>query len=146
MNNTKANKKYTALEILKIAGVENPEDKFGKFKIRIAGLRGISSPNHLITIQPTTDQVDILVGDKVYSINTTENEKTRIVTEEVTKHEESKAEDKAARVEDLKVKKAKARIKISKKEVELKAEKLPIEEIEKELEEFEREVYNEMFR
>ena len=58
----KANSKYTALELLTEAGVETPQDKFGKVRIVIGGLSGIVNPDHLIRVQPGTKKLSIIVG------------------------------------------------------------------------------------
>lgn len=42
--------KYTALEILTEAGFEKPEEIFGKFGIKISGISGIVSPDHIVLI------------------------------------------------------------------------------------------------
>lgn len=60
----KANTKYTALEILKAVGIKKPEDKFGKMRVRIAGISGIVKADHLIKIQAGTKEIDILVGEE----------------------------------------------------------------------------------
>lgn len=64
----KANTKYTALEILTEAGVETPEEKFGKFKVRIAGLRGIVTPDHLVKFGPEVKNVEVIVGVEKYEV------------------------------------------------------------------------------
>lgn len=54
--------KYTALEILELAGIENASQKIGKVRVRIAGIRGINNPDHIINIQEGETQV--VVGDE----------------------------------------------------------------------------------
>ena len=62
-----ANSKYTALEILKAAGVPEPEAKIGKVKVRIGGL-SISSPTQLIKVQEGVGSFDILVGTETFEV------------------------------------------------------------------------------
>lgn len=64
----KANVQYTALELLGMAGVENPEEQFGNTRIRIAGLRGFSGPNHLVRIPEGANDLEIIVGDETYTL------------------------------------------------------------------------------
>jgi hypothetical protein len=78
-----ANARYTALEILEQAKVENAIEKFGKLRIRIAGIRGIVKPDHVITLQPNTQTIDILVGNDSYTLDIKKSEKTRTVSEGV---------------------------------------------------------------
>lgn len=59
----KANVKYTAVELLAIAGIKNPESKFGKAKIRIGGLSGINTPNHIIRVGAEAKEVEVICGD-----------------------------------------------------------------------------------
>jgi hypothetical protein len=53
-------KKYTAKELVEKAGFENVE--FGKDRVRIAGIRGIVSPDHKIKIN--SEEVDVTVGNE----------------------------------------------------------------------------------
>jgi hypothetical protein len=77
----KANAKYTALEILKEAGIEKPEEKIGKMRVRIAGIAGIVKPDHLIKIQAETKKIDIIVGQEVKAIEIEGDEAEMIVSE-----------------------------------------------------------------
>ena len=76
----KTNTKYTALEILKEAGIKSPETKFGKMRVRIAGISGIVKPEHLIKIQAGTKKIDILVGEEVKSLEFEGDEKASIIS------------------------------------------------------------------
>lgn len=58
----KSNAKYTALEILDAAGFDNASEIFGKVKVRIGGIVGISKPDHKINIPEGTKEVDVIVG------------------------------------------------------------------------------------
>jgi len=62
--------KYTAKEIIAMVmeqeGIDEPE--YGKVRIRIAGIRGIVSPDHRIHIQEGTKEVQVVIGDKEYSL------------------------------------------------------------------------------
>ncbi len=60
----KANSRFTALEILTAAGIENPIEKIGKVRVRIAGIAGITKPDHVVRIQPGTTEIDVIVGDQ----------------------------------------------------------------------------------
>lgn len=64
----KANAKYTAIEILTAAGIEAPETKIGKMRVRIAGVTGIVKPEHTIKFQPGTKEVEIIVGQDVTTL------------------------------------------------------------------------------
>lgn len=83
--------KYTALEILKalnkatfkvathaemdeegnetpVFADVKPEDVFGKYRVRIAGLRGIATPDHVINLQAGTEKVEVMVGTETYEL------------------------------------------------------------------------------
>ncbi len=77
----KANGKYTALEILQEAGIENPQDVFGKMRVRIAGIAGIVKPNHLITIQSGVEKIDVIVGAEKVGLELEQSEEKTISSE-----------------------------------------------------------------
>lgn len=56
--------KYTALELLTLAGVETPEEKIGKFGVSIGGVV-VNKPDHIINLQDAKD-VEIIVAKEVY--------------------------------------------------------------------------------
>lgn len=97
-----ANKKYTALEILKETGETkfsfgdkdySAEDVFGKGRIRIGGIPGIVDPNHLVRVPEEMDELEVIVGVESYKINTKKNAKdSENVSEEAKKVIESRAE------------------------------------------------------
>lgn len=58
----KSNVKVTALEILEAAGVSEAGEVFGKTRVRIGGIAGIVSPDHLVKIQPGVEKIEIIVG------------------------------------------------------------------------------------
>lgn len=62
----KANKKYTALELVTAAGFENVE--FGKIRVRIGGIMGIVSEDHKIRIPAGTTEIDVMVGTEVKQV------------------------------------------------------------------------------
>lgn len=64
--------KLTSLEVLTRAGVENPEEVFGKKTVRIAGIRGIGTPGHVVNLQP--GQASIMVGEDSYTADIGESE------------------------------------------------------------------------
>lgn len=57
--------KHTAKEILEAVGVT--ADILGKVKVRIGGIRGIVTPEHVINVL-NSGTLDILVGDKTYQL------------------------------------------------------------------------------
>lgn len=65
----KANGIYTAIELMQAAGFEEPEKIIGSFKVVIAGVRGISKPDHLIKIQPGTKEIEVVGGLEVKKLN-----------------------------------------------------------------------------
>lgn len=56
--------KYTALELLKLAGVEKPAQKIKTFGVHIGGVV-VNSPDHLIETQEATE-IGIIVGKESY--------------------------------------------------------------------------------
>lgn len=54
--------KYTAKQITDKAGFEDV--KFGKDRVRIAGIRGIVKPKHKINIQPSSEEIEVVVGNE----------------------------------------------------------------------------------
>jgi hypothetical protein len=74
----KNNTKYTAIEILKLAGIEKPEEKIGKMRVRIAGIAGIVKPDQLIKIQPGTTEVEVIVGQETATIPVEKNEEAAV--------------------------------------------------------------------
>lgn len=62
------NTKVTALDVLKECGVKTPADKFGKVRVRIGGIAGINRPDYLITIQPETTSLEVIVGSEIYDL------------------------------------------------------------------------------
>ena len=81
----KSNTKFTALELLIAAKVEKPEEKFGKGRVRIAGIAGIVKPNHLITLGKDVKKVDLIVGIDNFEIELEGSEEDFVVTEEAKK-------------------------------------------------------------
>lgn len=69
------NTKVTALDILRECGVENPEAKFGKVRVRIGGLAGINSPDYLIKLSPEVKNVEVIVGEKIYDLELSKGNK-----------------------------------------------------------------------
>lgn len=62
----KANKKYTALELVTAAGFEGVE--FGKIRVRIGGIPGIVTPDHSIRVTAGTTEIDVMVGMEVKKV------------------------------------------------------------------------------
>jgi hypothetical protein len=77
----KTNTKYTALEILKEVGIKKAEEKFGKMRIRIAGIAGIVKPEHLIKIQSETKSIEIVVGDEVLDLKFVGKSKHSVISD-----------------------------------------------------------------
>jgi hypothetical protein len=90
----KANAKYTAKEILAEAGVENLDEVFGKLRVRIAGLRGIVSPDHVIKIPTGTKSLEVIVGNDAFDVTLDGDEKELAFSEEVRKVKGASKEEK----------------------------------------------------
>lgn len=58
--------KYTALEILTAAGIENPKEQFGKVGINIAGVT-VNTPRHVVNMQDAKT-ASIVVAKKPYEV------------------------------------------------------------------------------
>lgn len=112
----KANAKYTALEILQVAGVEKPEEKIGKTRVRIAGVAGIVKPNHLIKIQPETTEIEIIVGIESKKITLEKGEAEPIISKAAKLSIEAKGKEVTKKAEALAKAKAVARAKPTKLE------------------------------
>lgn len=54
--------KYTASELLRIAGVEQPQDVIGSVSVRIGGI-AVNRPDHVINLQGATE-VEIQVANE----------------------------------------------------------------------------------
>jgi hypothetical protein len=66
-----AGKIYTAKEILEELIASNKDVKmpeFGEVRVRIAGIRGIVTPEHKIHIQNGTEEIEIVIGADVYTL------------------------------------------------------------------------------
>lgn len=100
------NTKVTALEILKEIGIKNAEDKFGKIRVRIGGLSGINTPDHLVKIQPNTRAIEVIVGTDVYELNLADgnaqdNKNIATVTENAKSVLEKKGVEATKKAEEL---------------------------------------------
>jgi hypothetical protein len=89
----KANAKYTALEILVACGVEKPEEKIGKMRVRIAGISGIVKPDHLIKIQAGTEKIDVVVGVDTFELKLEGDNEESVVSDEAKVVIEGKAKE-----------------------------------------------------
>jgi hypothetical protein len=103
-----ANTKYTALEILTAAGIEKPEEKFGKVRVRIGGIHGIVKPDHIIRIPNGTKEVAVLVGVETATIPLEEGAEAA-VSESAQKAIEAKGALATEKAEALAKAKAKAK-------------------------------------
>lgn len=63
---------YTALEVLEAAGIEQPEEKIGKFGISIGGVT-VNTPDHLINVQAETT-VSVRVGREYFTAHLPERD------------------------------------------------------------------------
>lgn len=64
----KTNTIYTALEILTIAGIEKPEEKIGKMRVRIGGIP-VNKPDHLVYVSPGSEALIIIVGIESFDVS-----------------------------------------------------------------------------
>lgn len=88
--------KYTALEVLTAAGVENPESIFGKLGISIGGIV-VNTPNHLINIVGDS-KVNVRVGKESIDIDMPEREEvSEAVKAAIVEKGNAATEDFAAR-------------------------------------------------
>ena len=96
----KANQRLTALEVLKEAGSEfqigeetmSVNDVIGKVRVRIGGIP-VNSPDQLVFVQPSTDSLDVIVGNERFEIDTTENEEVRTVSDDAKEVLESRKQE-----------------------------------------------------
>ena len=58
--------RYTSLEILKLAGIENPESQVGKIGISIGGVT-VNTPDHVINMQDATE-VKVIFGKELLTV------------------------------------------------------------------------------
>jgi len=65
--------KYTAKEILVLAGVESPETIIGKKRVRIGGL-SVRTLDHIINVQ--SPSIEITVGNETVTVEVPEREET----------------------------------------------------------------------
>jgi len=105
----KANTKYTALEILTLSGIEKPEEKFGKVRVRIAGIAGITKPDHLIKLQAGTKEFDVIVGEETKTVKIEGDEETSVVSEGARVSLDNKGVEAIKKFEDLAKVKAEAK-------------------------------------
>jgi hypothetical protein len=69
------NSKLTALEVLQECGVENAEALFGTTRVRIGGISGINTPDHLINIPASAEMVEVIVGNEIYELTLSKGNK-----------------------------------------------------------------------
>lgn len=86
--------KYTSLDLLKLAGVENPEDKIGKVKVSIGGVT-VNKPDHIINIQDEKTVECLVAGKKFVAkiVKQTEEEIKRVAEVKKRKGEALKAKE-----------------------------------------------------
>jgi hypothetical protein len=103
----KGNTKYTALEILTEAGVENPSEVFGKVAVTIAGISGIVNPDHVILIGNEEEKAVVIVGNEAKEVAVEKrdgdqeaSEGTKVVLEAKGRAETEKIEAREAEKEE----------------------------------------------
>jgi len=65
--------KYTAKEILVLAGVESPETTVGQMRVRIGGI-SVRTLDHIINVKSSS--IEITVGNKTATVEVPEREET----------------------------------------------------------------------
>ena len=103
----KRNTKYTAKEILTEAGIGELDKVFGKLRVRIAGLRGIVTAGHVITIpENAVSPMPIVVGNEAFEVELSDEvAENRAITPEAKKTIEAKGKkmtEKANAVKEIK--------------------------------------------
>lgn len=98
---------FTALDILKLAGVEKPEEKIGKMSVVIAGIRGINEPQHLIKLPVGTEKIDIIVGEDSYTIEELPESEGNHISDGARKAIKTKGEIATAKSKELSALKSK---------------------------------------
>jgi hypothetical protein len=104
------NSKVTALEILQECGVENAASVFGTMRVRIGGISGINSADHLINVPESAESVEVIVGSKVFDLklnkgNKENNAEIRTISEDaqiVLEQKGIEATQKAERLQKVK--------------------------------------------
>lgn len=81
------NSKLTALEVLTECGVKDAEAVFGTMRVRIGGISGINTPDHLINIPASAEVLEVIVGSDVYDLtlakgNKSDNAEIRTISED----------------------------------------------------------------
>lgn len=76
----KANAKYTVGELVTEAGYK-PDDVVGKVRVRIGGIP-CNDVAKVVTIQPDTKELEVIVGEEVKTIKFDGEEKETVVSEE----------------------------------------------------------------
>lgn len=77
--------KYTALDILKIAGVETPEEKIGKVRVRIGGVP-VRKPDTLVNVQDNKE-LALIVGNEKIDVTLPEEQPAEAVANTKAAHE-----------------------------------------------------------
>lgn len=103
--------RYTALEVLTAAGVEKPEEYFGKQRVIIGGIRGIVTPDHLVKVQKGSKKLEILAGDKGYQVDIVpqEGDEPVAVSDEAKKVVKVQGEEATKKADELQKAKAEAK-------------------------------------
>lgn len=104
----KAVTKITAGEVLQELGYDKPENYIGKMRVRIGGIP-VRSPYDLFNIQAATDTLQVIVGDKIHDIDTTENNEERVVTSGAKQVLKVHGEEATKRAEELQARKLAAK-------------------------------------
>lgn len=89
--------KYTAIEILKMAEIETPEEKLGAIAITIGGVN-VNTPDHVINIQDAKT-VSVVVGSESKEVTLPEDAPAR--SEGVVAVKEAKGKEATEKAEAL---------------------------------------------
>lgn len=88
----KANSKYTVAEIVTEAGFK-PEEVVGKVRVRVGGIP-VNDPNKVISIQPKTKTLEIIVGQEKKEVTLEGDNEEKVISENAHAFFEATAEDK----------------------------------------------------
>lgn len=95
----KTNARYTAKELIEAAGLD--VSQVGKVRVRIAGIAGIVSPDHLVRLQPETKEVEVIVGTDTKMVQLEDGADEPEVSEEAKKALEAKGKELTEKAEKL---------------------------------------------
>lgn len=94
-----ANAKYTARELLTEAGVQDLDSVFGNVRVRVGGVRGIVSGDHVVSVPAGTESLQIVVGEETHEVSFDGDAQERVISEEVAKVNRAEGERRTAEIE-----------------------------------------------